>query len=192
MISSLRGIVQAVAEDSLVLEVGGVGLHVAAPSSVIERVAGIGKPLFLHTHLIVREDALRLFGFSSLEERAIFLELLQVTGVGPRIALAVLSTLSIDSLRQAVVGNQVEALIRVPGIGKKTAEKLIFHLKDRIAPLAMAEAGIGQPDNEVLSVLTALGYSLVEAQSAIQSLERGSNEDVEERIKLALQYFARP
>jgi Holliday junction DNA helicase RuvA len=86
----------------------------------------------------------------------------------------------------------VEALIRVPGIGKKTAEKLIFHLKDRIAPQTMAESGIGQPDNEVLSVLTALGYSLVEAQSAIQSLERGSNEDVEERIKLALQYFARP
>ena len=192
MISSLRGIVQGVAEDSLVLEVGGVGLHIAAPSSVIERVAGIGKPHFLHTYLMVREDALRLFGFSSLEERAIFLELLQVTGIGPRIALAVLSTLSIDSLRQAVVGNQVEALIRVPGIGKKTAEKLIFHLKDRIAPLAMAEAGISQSDTEVLSVLTGLGYSLVEAQSAIQSLESGSNEDVEERIKLALQYFARP
>ncbi len=192
MISSLRGIVQAVTEDSLVLEVGGVGLHVAAPSSVIERVAGIGKPLFLHTYLIVRQDALRLFGFSSLEERGIFLELLQVTGIGPRIALAVLSTLSIDSLRQAVTGNQVEALVRVPGIGKKTAEKIIFHLKDRIAPLATAGSGVGQPDNEVLSVLTALGYSMVEAQSAVQSLEVGSNDDVEERIKLALQYFARP
>jgi len=192
MISSLRGIVQAVAEDSLVLEVGGVGLHVAAPSSVIERVAGIGKPLFLHTYLMVREDALRLFGFSSLEERAIFLELLQVTGIGPRIGLAVLSTLSIASLRQAVAGNQVEALVRVPGIGKKSAEKIIFHLKDRIAPLPAAESRISQPDNELLSVLTSLGYSLVEAQSAVESLEGESTEDVEQRIKLALQYFARP
>jgi len=175
-----------------VLEVGGVGLHIAAPSSVIERVTGIGKPLFLHTYLLVREDALRLFGFSSLEERAIFLELLQVTGIGPRTGLAVLSTLSIDSLRQAVAGNQVEALVRVPGIGKKSAEKIIFHLKDRIAPLPAAESRISQPDNELLSVLTSLGYSLVEAQSAVQSLEGESTEDVEQRIKLALQYFARP
>ncbi len=192
MISSLRGIVQAIGEGSLVLEVGGVGLHVAAPSSVIERVAGLGKPLFLHTHLLVREDSLRLFGFSSLEERAIFLELLQVAGVGPRTALAVLSTLSIDSLRLAVAGNQVEALVRVPGIGKKTAEKIIFHLKDRIAPMPLPESGVSQPDRELLSVLTALGYSLIEAQSAIQSLEGEATEDVEQRIKLALQYFARP
>jgi len=192
MISSLRGIVQAVAEGSLVLEVGGVGLQVAAPNTVIEQVAGIGKPLFLHTHLIVREDALRLFGFSSLEERAIFLELLQVTGLGPRTALAILSTMSIDSLRLAVAGNQVEALVRVPGVGKKTAEKIIFQLKDRIAPLPLAESAPSQPDNEVMSVLTALGYSLMEAQSAIRSLEGESTEDVEQRIKLALQYFARP
>jgi Holliday junction DNA helicase RuvA len=159
---------------------------------VIERVTGIGTPLFLHTYLLVREDALRLFGFSSLEERAIFLELLQVTGIGPRTGLAVLSTLSIDSLRQAVAGNQVEALVRVPGIGKKSAEKIIFHLKDRIAPLPAAESRISQPDNELLSVLTSLGYSLVEAQSAVQSLEGESTEDVEQRVKLALQYFARP
>ncbi|MGH2619046.1 MAG: Holliday junction branch migration protein RuvA [Anaerolineales bacterium] len=192
MISSLRGIVQAVAEGSLVLEVGGVGLYVAAPSTVLERVAGIGKPLFLHTHLIVREDALRLFGFSSLEERAIFIELLQVSGLGPRTALAILSTMSIDTLRLAVAGNQAEALVRVPGVGKKTAEKIIFQLKDRIAPLPLSETPPSQPDNELMSVLTALGYSLMEAQSAIRSLEGESTEDVEQRIKLALQYFARP
>ncbi len=192
MISSLRGIVQAVGEGSLVLEVGGVGLSVAAPTSVLERVPGVGKPFFLYTHLIVREDALRLIGFSSLEEREIFLELLKVSGVGARTALAVLSTLSVDTLRMAVAGNQVEALQRVPGVGKKTAEKILFQLKDRIAPIPLMETVVSKADSEVLSVLTALGYSLVEAHSAVQSLEGEAPEDVGERIKLALQYFARP
>ena len=192
MISSLRGIVQQIGQGFLVLEVGGLGLSVAVPTSVLERVPGVGKSFFLYTHLIVREDALRLIGFSSLEEREVFLELLKVSGVGARTALAVLSTLSVDTLRMAVAGNQIEALQRVPGIGKKTAEKILFQLKDRIAPIPLTETVVSKADSEVLSVLSALGYSLMEAQSAVQSIEAGAPEDVEQRIKLALQYFARP
>jgi Holliday junction DNA helicase RuvA len=192
MIASLRGIVQSVGEGYLVLDVGGVGLQLAVPRPVLEKVPAIGRPMYLHTQLVVREDSLRLFGFGSPEERAVFQELLQVSGVGPRTALAILSTLTIERLQSAVASNQVEVLTEVPGIGKKTAEKILFQLKDRIAPALSAGPPVGQPDNEVIAALTGLGYSLGEAQSAVRALEGDAPEDVGERIKLALQYFARP
>lgn len=192
MISSLRGVVQGFGERQLVLEVGGVGLTVEVPQSVLEQLPGLGRSLFLYTHLIVRQDALNLFGFNSEEEREVFLELIEVSGVGPRLALAVLSNLSIELLRSAVGGNQPELLQRVPGIGKKTAEKIIFQLKDRVAMVPAAQHPPSELDEQVLSVLTALGYSMTEAQSAVRSLEPESGESVEERVRLALQYFAQP
>jgi Holliday junction DNA helicase RuvA len=192
MISSVRGIVQDVADQELVLEVGGIGIQLAVPNSVLEQIPAVGNPFFLHTHLIVRQDALTLYGFSTQEEREIFLELLQVSGIGPRLGLAVLSNMSIDTLRLAIANNQPEAIVGVPGVGKKTAERLIFQLKDRIA-FAPGEVGeVSEIDSEVLAVLTALGYSMLEAQSAIRSVESDVPESVEERVKLALQYFARP
>jgi Holliday junction DNA helicase RuvA len=148
--------------------------------------------MFLHTELIVRQDALKLFGFSSLEEREAFDLLLQVSGIGPRLALAILSHLSLDVLHGAVGAGQPDVLSTVPGIGRKTAEKIIFHLKDRLAPSQAAPAEPTQADLEVLAVLTGLGYNLVEAQSAVQSLPRNGAESVEERLRQALQYFARP
>ncbi len=191
MIASLRGIVQHIGEGELVVEVGGVGLRVAVPHSLMDDAA-MGKPLFLLTQLVVRESSLSLYGFGSSEQRDLFGLLMQVSGVGPRLALAVLSTLSVDVIKSAVVNDHSEVLTRVPGIGGKTADKVIFFLKDRLkAPL---EAG-GLPsgvDTEVLSVLTTLGYSLVEAQTAIQSIPEDASEDVEERVKFALSYFASP
>ncbi len=174
------------------VEVGGIGVRVSVTGSVLESAPALGKAIFLHTFLIVREDALTLYGFTTLEEREVFELLLQVNGVGPRLALAALSHLSPDSLRSAVGNNQPEALERVPGIGRKTAERIIFHLKDRlVAPLEFGVAP-SDLDTEVLGVLTALGYSVVEAQAAIQSIPKDSAEDVEERVRLALQYFATP
>jgi Holliday junction DNA helicase RuvA len=176
----------------MVVEVGGVGLRVLVPRSVLESVASVGTAIFLHTYLVVREDALTLFGFGSLEQRELFELLLQVSGIGPKLALAVLSNVTPDALRSAVANGQPEALDRVPGVGKKTAERIVFHLKDKFT----APAGGGPPlvpaDTDVLAALTSLGYSLVEAQTAVQSLPPDAPEEVEGRVRLALRYFARP
>lgn len=198
MISSLRGVLlQATPPDSLVIEVGGVGLKVHVPASVFDELDGAhaGRVAFLHTHLIVREDALTLYGFSSEEQRALFELLLTVQGVGPKMALSVLSSLSLDVLRRAVAQEQAEVLDRVPGVGRKTAEKIVFTLRDKLG----AEFTLGgithvsDVDTEVLAALTVLGYSVVEAQAAVQSIPKdGDKQSVEERIRLALQYFATP
>jgi Holliday junction DNA helicase RuvA len=176
----------------MVVEVGGVGLRVLVPRSVLEAGPAIGKVVFLHTHLAVREDALTLYGFESPEQRELFELLLQVSGIGPKLALAVLSNVSPEALRAAVANGQPEALDRVPGVGKKTAERIVFHLKDRFT---VGEAGVPllvPADTDVLAALTSLGYSLVEAQAAVQSLPPDAPEQVEGRVRLALRYFARP
>ena len=189
MIDSLQGIVQNMDDQSIVLEVGGVGIHVEVPSPVLEASPGIGKPFFLHTKLMIRDDKLNLFGFVNVEQRDLFDILLKISGVGPRLGLAILSYLSPDILQSAIVNSQAEVLIQVPGIGKKTAERILFHLKDKLdVPLVSAKL-TSELDNEVLSVLTALGYSLIEAQSALQSIPKESAEDIETRVRLALQYF---
>lgn len=191
MIASLRGIVQHMGTGELVLEVGGVGLRLAVPASVLEAAPAIGQPLFLHTRLIVREEALSLYGFGSTEERELFDLLMQVNGIGPRLALAALSHLSPDGIRAAVAQDLPEVLSKVPGIGRKTAEKIIFHLKDRLAaPSGPGVEGL-EADSDVLGVLTTLGYNLVEAQAAVQAIPAGSPPDVESRVRLALQYFTR-
>lgn len=194
MISSLRGTVLAISADSLIVEVGGVGFKVSVPASVLDALDGVGRTVSLHTHLIVRQDALTLYGFATDEQRALFELLLGVNGIGPKLALGVLSTLSPDVLRRAVVHGQPEVFGRVPGVGKKTAEKIVFHLKDRIdmetGPGAIA--ALSDLDTEVIAALTALGYSLIEAQAALQSLPKDAPDNVEERVRLALRYFATP
>lgn len=192
MISSLRGtVLLSQPPNSLVIEVGGVGFKVNVPALVFDDIDGVGRTAFLHTYLMVREDALTLFGFTTEEQRSLFELLLTVQGVGPRLALAVLSTLSIDLLRRAVSSEQADVLDRVPGVGKRTAEKIVFTLKDKLG----AAVGLGaissadDMDTEVLSALTSLGYSVVEAQAAVQSIAKGSGTTTEDRIRLALQYF---
>ncbi len=194
MISSLRGLIQHVDTDFLIVEVGGVGIKVFVPSSVFDHLDGAGKLIFLHTQLIVREDALTLYGFATEDQRALFETLLGVQGVGPKLALAVLSFVSPDNLRQAVGREQPEVLDRVPGVGKKTAEKIVFHLRDKFGPgLPLGPTvPISDTDTEVLAALTTLGYSVVEAQAGLQSIPKDAPKDVEERVRLALQYFAKP
>lgn len=190
MISSLLGELQQKEDNSLMVAVGGVGLRVAVPKGLAERL-NIGEKVFLHTHLIVRENDLSLYGFESAEDRKLFTTLLGVDGVGPKVALSVLSTLTIDAIQRAIFSDEPELLSRVPGVGKKTAQKMALYLKDRLKPDdALARvAAMSDADSEVLAALTALGYSVVEAQSAIQSIPKDASKDVEDRLRLALQNF---
>lgn len=189
MIASLRGTVLTQGTEHLVVEVGGVGLLVYAPVATIN-LATPGQAMFLHTHLVVREDALTLYGFADAETRAVFVTLLGVSGIGAKLALAILSTLSIEMLRAAVGQEQAEVLSRVPGVGKKTAERIIFNLRDKLGPSVGAPlSALDDSDTEVIAALTALGYSVVEAQTALQQLPKDAPEDIEARIVLALRYF---
>jgi holliday junction DNA helicase RuvA len=191
MIASVEGKVAAKGKDFAVITTGGIGFKVFAPFQTLERFDP-GDEAFLHTVLIVREDALTLFGFATTAEREVFEILLTVNGVGPRLALAILSNLNLDSLRNAVVSDRSEILTRVPGIGKKTAQKILIELKDKLR-LGLDTAPVSTFDDvnsDVLDALVALGYSIVEAQTAIQSLPSDAPHNVEERVRLALQYFA--
>ncbi len=145
----------------------------------------------LYTHLVVRQDALILYGFESQADRELFNVLLGVDGVGPKVALSVLSSMTLDSIQRAVFADEGDVLSRIPGVGKKTAQKMALHLKDKLKPTdALARvAAMSDTDSEVLAALTALGYSVVEAQTAIQSLAKDAPDDTEEQLRLALQYF---
>jgi holliday junction DNA helicase RuvA len=190
MIATLRGEITQIEDNAVILDVGGVGLRVAVPAPVRSRTR-VSDVLLLYTHLIVREDALTLYGFESQAERELFNILLGVDGVGPKVALSVLSTMTIDSIQRAVFADEADILSRVPGVGKKTAQKMALHLKDKLKPMdALATmAAMTDKDSEVLAALTALGYSVVEAQSAIQALPKDAPDDTEERLRMALQYF---
>lgn len=190
MIASLNGRVLEVFSDSLVVGVGGVGLQVFVPAALRESQQ-VGDLITLHTVLVVRQDALTLFGFASLEEREFFSLLLTVDGIGPKTALAMLSTLSTEAIRRAVLHEQSEVFTRVPGIGKKTAQKILIQLQDRLPSPAGLETlgGISDVDSEVIAALTALGYSAVEAQAALQAIPRDTPLELEARLRAALQYF---
>ncbi|MFC1879028.1 Holliday junction branch migration protein RuvA [Chloroflexota bacterium] len=190
MIASLDGKVLEVNEGSIVLGVGGVGLSVFLPAQTQQRLRP-SEQVHLHTYLVVREDLLALYGFETKEERRIFELLLSVSGIGPRLALAALSTLSPDAIRRAVFHEQAEIFSRVPGVGKKTAQKILLHLQDRFPDVAGLDLapGISDVDTEVISALTALGYSVVEAQAALQAIPPETPQDIEERLRVTLQYF---
>jgi holliday junction DNA helicase RuvA len=193
MIAILNGTIIQRETGSLVVEVGGVGLLVHVPAVLGERVH-IGERVLLYTYLVVRQDALTLYGFESREGREIFTQLLTVNGVGPRVAMSILSSLDPDTIRRAVFHEQTDLLSRIPGVGKKTAQKIILQLHDRIKAIEGLGpiAAINETDAEVLDALTTLGYSVIEAQAAIQQIPTGTPDDVEERLRLALSYFARP
>jgi holliday junction DNA helicase RuvA len=190
MIATLRGEVTQVEENAIIIEAGSVGLRVFVPKPLRER-AKPGEAIFLFTHVVIREDDWKIFGFESQADRELFTTLLSVDGVGPRTALAVLSTLNLETVQRAVFGDEPDLLSRVPGIGKKTAQKMVLYLHDRLKPISGLEkiAAMSEVDSEVLAALTALGYSVVEAQTAIQAIPKDSPDDVEQRLRLALQQF---
>ena len=190
MIATLRGEISQIEDNALILEVGGVGLRVFVPSPLRTRLK-VGEVILLYTHLVVREDALTLYGFESQSDRELFNILLGVDGVGPKVALSVLSTMTLDAVQRAVFADEADLLSRVPGVGKKTAQKMALHLKDKLKPTDGLSklAAISDTDSEVLAALTSLGYSVVEAQAAIQSIAKDAPDDTEERLRLALGYF---
>jgi holliday junction DNA helicase RuvA len=190
MIASLHGEVLGADNESLVVSIGGLGLRVFVTPAVRSQYRP-GERIQLHTHLVVREDALTLYGFEREDERAFFLLLLGVNGVGPRMALGVLSILSVDAVRRAVQNEQPEIFGRVPGVGKKTGQKIILHLQGKVGEgLVFEGMPVTDIDTEVLEALTALGYSVVEGQAALQSIPRDTAQDVETRLRAALQYFS--
>ena len=193
MIARLSGTVWGIGDGHVVVRAGGVGLRVYVPSSILQQLDDVGQPVDLFTHLHVRENELALYGFLTEEELALFKLLLSISGVGPKVALALLSTVSPDALRQAVVQEEPGLLSRVPGIGPKTAKSIIFHLKDKLIPTGVEVAPLlSDTDAEIIAALTSLGFSLVEAQAALQSLPRDEDLALEERVRQALAYLAAP
>ncbi len=193
MISMVVGTLQARRDNSVIVLVGGsVGLEVFVSTGTYNLLSEIGQPVEVYTHLVVREDSLRLFGFMHEEERRIFELLMTVQGIGPRLAMSVLSTLSPEILASAINRDDPEVISRVPGVGKKTAQKIVLELKGKLLPESLPPglAAISKLDTEVIAALTTLGYSIVEAQAALQSIPRDAPEDLEERVRLALGYFA--
>lgn len=192
MISSLRGVLQRLGPGEVVVEVGGFGIQVMVPTSVLDQLPDVGQMVFLHTRMVVREDSIALYGFESQEQRRLFDLLLQVSGIGPRLAVAILSHLSPELLRASVSSGQAEPLTRVPGIGRKTAERIVFHLREKLEAPEGPVPSLSGLDTDVLQALTALGYGLGEAQAAVQSIPPDAPQDLEERVRLALRHFARP
>ena len=190
MIASLSGTILKIEDASLVVGVGGVGIRVFVPRTVLEDVGGIGRSLRLHTHLIVREQELSLYGFETEEDLQLFEVLLGVNGVGPKVALAILATLSPEMLKSAIMREETVILQRVPGIGKKTAERIMFQLRDKLdlSQVSTAVPLVSDVDTDVIDFLTGLGFSIVEAQAALQNIPRDVK-SFDDRVQIALQHL---
>lgn len=192
MIASIQGKIIQKGLDYVVVNLNGLGIQVFTTKETCE-TANMGDIKFLHLQLIVREESLTLFGFESEIEREYFNLLLGVNGVGTKLALSIISTLSIDAINRAVASEQFEVFSRVPGVGKKTAQKISIHLQGKInvdADIIGQKSSYQDVDLEVLEALTTLGYSVVEAQSALQFIPKDAPKDIEERLRIALQYFS--
>jgi Holliday junction DNA helicase RuvA len=193
MIALLHGELHARGDDWVIVQVGGIGFRVRVPASIIEELGDIGETVRLYTHLLVRDDAMSLYGFVTRDQLELFELLLGVSGIGPRSALGLLSSTSAETLRLAIAQEDVEVLIRVPGIGRKTASRLILELKGQIdlGRLGLSGGAALSPEQaELLEVLTSLGYTTAEARAAVASLPPEAREQpLEERIRLTLRYF---
>jgi len=192
MISSLHGRIAAKGENYIVLDVGGVGFKVFVSSPYMERSGGVGQEISLFTHMHVRENELALYGFASPDELQLFELLLGVSGIGPKVGLKIVSIMSVETLREAIAAGDAAMLTRIPGIGKKIAERVMLDLKDKLGvSLEFASyPALTHADAEVISALTSLGYSISEAQAALRSLPQ-EDLPLEDKVRRALQYFAR-
>ena len=196
MIAFVRGSVAGVSPSSAIVEVGGIGIEVHCTPSTLAELR-VGQQATLPTSMVVREDSLTLFGFSSEDERSTF-ELLQTaSGVGPKVAQAILAVHSPDQLRRALADEDVKALTQVPGIGQKGAQRIILELKDRIGPVTSARGPAGASDagwrDQVRAGLTGLGWSTREADQAVTAVaeEAGAEPDVAVLLRSALQMLSR-
>lgn len=189
MIGRLTGILFEKAPPRIGLDVNGVGYDIEVSMSTLYDLPDVGSKVTLLTHLVVREDAHLLFGFASAQERQAFRELVKVSGIGARTALAVLSGLSVADLAQAVTLQETGRLTRVPGIGKKTAERLLLELKGKLGAEHITSGAASSHETDIVQALTALGYSDKESLAAIKTLPAGI--DISEGIRLALKALSR-
>jgi len=195
MIGFLRGKLAHKAPPLLVLDVQGVGYELEAPMTTFYNLPGIGAEVTLHTHLVVREDAHSLFGFADEADRSLFRALIKVNGVGPKLALTILSGQSAEEFHRCIHNNDSQALVRLPGVGKKTAERLIIEMRDRLPEVKPSEtnnatqataSAAGNPKQEAISALCSLGYKPLDAGKMVQNINI-DNKSCEDIIRQALQ-----
>ncbi|MBQ8878170.1 MAG: Holliday junction branch migration protein RuvA [Lachnospiraceae bacterium] len=198
MIAFVRGEIADITEDNVVLDVGGIGYNIKVSTQTAQRLPGIGKEAMLHTYTCVREDAFQLFGFLTKDELSIFKKLITVNGIGPKGGLAILSVMSADDLRFAIISGDAKAIAKAPGIGSKTASRVILDLKDKVSVeetlikremneyAALGENGNLQAENEAVEALVALGYSPSDAVKAVKKASAPADADAEVILKLAL------
>jgi holliday junction DNA helicase RuvA len=196
MIASIHGVLEARRADHAIIRVGGFSLRIFTPSSTLSQLGDLGAEVTLYTHFQVREDGMALFGFTSAEERDAFEQLITISGVGPKIALALLSTMDASTFYRAIADEDITRLSLAPGVGKKLAGKLVFELKGKLPALtATGGAASGTPSGklqtEVLEALMGLGYSAAEAQAALARIPQDRPMTLEEQITFALRSFAR-
>lgn len=200
MIAYIKGNLADIMQDSIVIDVSGIGWQVFVPGQVLDRLPAMGEPVKIHTWLQVREDAMTLFGFLTKDDLRIFKLLIGVNGIGPKNALAILSVMNTDDLRFAILGDDAKAIAKTPGVGTKTAQRLILELKDKIsledafeqkmAHLQEAQSDASGVKAEAVMALTALGYSSSEALKALNDIAVTEDMEVEELLKQALKNMA--
>jgi len=191
LIGRLSGVLLSKLPPQIMLEVQGVGYEIDVPMSTFYQLPAVGEKVMLFTHLSVREDAHLLFGFVSDEERSVFRQLLKISGIGARTALSVLSGMSVADLQLAITSQDSARLTTIPGIGKKTAERLVLELKDKVKALVSSSAPLSGvlPNSDILNALLALGYNDKEAQWAVKQLPVGAS--VNEGIRQALKFLSK-
>jgi Holliday junction DNA helicase RuvA len=191
MIAGLRGKLESLGTDWAVIDIGGVAFQVHMPTSTLSSLGNIGEEVHIHTHFHLREDNATLYGFASTDELGLFQTLIGVSGLGPKLALAMLSAMSVEKLAMAIATGSTDLLSVVPGIGKKMANRIVLELKDKIGAgwITTPTTQIAEDSVDVVAALTALGYSVSEANRAVATLPPSSDLSVEERVRLALQYF---
>jgi len=189
VIASLTGRLESLGKDSAVVNVGGIGFQVFLPTGTLESLGHAGATVSLHTHLQVREDALTLYGFATGEELSLFQTLTGVSGIGPKLGLAMLSAMSVPRLASAIVAEDTVMLSTIPGIGKKLASRIVLELKDKLTPMASLPVASDTADGDVMAALTSLGYSAAEAARAVANLPQDSTLSLEDRVRAALGYF---
>jgi len=191
MIATLEGTLEYCGIDSAVIKVGGVGVQVYLPGSTLIQIGALGDKISLYTHLYVKEDNISLYGFTSSEEVALFKNLISISGIGPRIALALLSKLSAEQLATAIISGNVALIDQVPGIGKKMANRLVVELRDKLErEWKEAALPLAPEDSDAIAALTSLGYSLREVIQVVSSIPNSSELSLEEKVKTALQELA--
>lgn len=191
MIATLEGTLEYCGTDSVIINVGGIGFQVYIPKLTLDQLGAIGARVSLYTYLHMAGDSISLYGFVSSEELALFKNLISVSGIGPKIALSLLSSFNYEQLAMAITGGNVELVSQVPGVGKKKASRIIVDLKDKIEKEWSGMALPLAPENtDVIAALTSLGYSLREATQAVSSLRDSKELSLEEKVRLALQRLA--